>query len=476
MLDAQKPSAAWPAAKIEFWPIERLTVNPRNARVHGAEQIEQIRASLREFGWTMPVLVRESGMLIAGHGRFQAAKLEGIVEVPTIVARGWSEAQCQAYAIADNRLTESSEWSDDLLRLELGDLRDAGFDLTLTGFDPNELDKLLLVDADGDGDPDEAPEPPADPISRSGDLWVCGEHRVLCGDATVLADVEKVLDGELADMAFTDPPYNVDYANTPKDKQSGKNRPILNDNLGADFGALLYDACVNILTVTKGAVYVCMSSSELDRLQKAFREAGGKWSTFVIWAKNTFTLGRSDYQRQYEPILYGWKQGAEHYWCGARDQGDVWFFDKPAKNDLHPTMKPVALVERAIRNSSKSRDIVLDPFGGSGTTLIAAELAGRRARVIELDPRYVDVIVERWQTATGGSAALHHTGQTFSTYSARRSVPPDNVRPEQGRQGQLGRESMFPDSHSLASLNSAEDETRKGATNRHSRSWNPDNN
>ena len=190
---------------------------------------------------------------------------------------------------------------------------------------------------------------------------------MLCGNATVLADVEKVLDGELADMTFTDPPYNVNYANSAKDKLRGKNRPILNDALGDDFGTLLYDACVNILMVTKGAVYICMSSSELDRLQKAFREAGGKWSTFVIWAKNTFTLGRSDYQRQYEPILYGWKDGTDHYWCGARDQGDVWFFDKPHKNDLHPTMKPVALVERAIRNSSKSRDIVLDPFGGSGT-------------------------------------------------------------------------------------------------------------
>jgi DNA modification methylase len=240
----------------------------------------------------------------------------------------------------------------------------------------------------------------------------------------VLGDVEKVLDGELADMAFTDPPYNVNYANSAKDKQRGKNRPILNDALGEDFGTLLYDACVNILTVTKGAVYICMSSSELDRLQKAFREAGGKWSTFVIWAKSTFTLVRSDYQRQYEPILYGWKDGVDHYWCGARDQGDVWFFDKPAKNDLHPTMKPVALVERAIRNSSKSRDIVLDPFGGSGTTLIAAERAGRRARLIELEPKYVDVIVQRWQDQTGANARLASCGRSF-----------EEVRPERGASG-----------------------------------------
>jgi DNA modification methylase len=229
-----------------------------------------------------------------------------------------------------------------------------------------------------------------------------------------------VLGGELADMTFTDPPYNVNYANSADDRRGRKNRPIKNDALGVAFGELLYDACINILTVTKGAVYMCMSSSELDTLQKAFREAGGKWSTFVIWAKNTFTLGRSDYQRQYEPILYGWKQGTDHYWCGDRDQGDVWFFDKPAKNDLHPTMKPVALVERAIRNSSKSRDIVLDPFGGSGTTLIAAERTGRRARLIELDPKYVDVVVQRWQEQTGQSARLEQSGKSFSEMASKK--------------------------------------------------------
>ena len=416
---AEKPSVAWPAAKVEVWPIERLTANPRNARIHGPEQIEQIRASLREFGWTMPVLVRENGMLIAGHGRLEAAKLEGITEVPTIVARGWTEAQCQAYAICDNKLTDSSHWDEELLRLEIGDLREAGFDLALTGFDQEELDKLLQIGADLDGDPDDVPEPPAEPISRPGDLWICGEHRVLCGDATVLADVEKVLGGELADMCFTDSPYNVKYST--KDKKRGRSRPILNDALGEEFGAFLHNACVNILTVTKGAVYMCMSSSELDTLQKAFREAGGKWSTFVIWAKNTFTLGRSDYQRQYEPILYGWKQGTDHYWCGDRDQGDVWFFDKPAKNDLHPTMKPVALVEHAIRNSSKSRDTVLDPFGGSGTTLIAAERTGRRARLIELDLKYADVIVQRWQEQTGQSAKLEESGKGFSEMTSKRT-------------------------------------------------------
>ena len=215
-------------------------------------------------------------------------------------------------------------------------------------------------------------------------------------------------------MTVTDPPYNVNYANTAKDKLRGTYRPILNDNMGADFSALLLLACQNILAVTKGAVYIAMSSSELDTLQAAFRAAGGKWSTFVIWAKNTFTMGRADYQRQYEPILYGWKEGAQHYWCGARDQGDVWQIKKPHKNDLHPTMKPVELMERAVRNSSKTRDIVLDPFGGSGTTVIACEKSGRRARLMELDPKYVDVIIKRWQSFTGKEAQRASDGVRFA--------------------------------------------------------------
>jgi len=279
-----------------------------------------------------------------------------------------------------------------------------------------ELDRYLAgfaEDAEAEVEEGDLPEAPVVPTSRPGDLWILGNHRLLCGDATVVTDVERLMDGQLADMAALDPPYNVDYANAAKNKSLSKDRRILNDALGEGFYQFLYDTCVNLLLVTKGACYVCMSSSELHTLQKAFTDAGGKWSTFIIWAKNTFTLGRADYQRQYEPILYGWKQGADHYWCGARDQGDVWFVDKPRVNDLHPTMKPVELVERAIRNSSKSRDIVLDLFGGSGTTLIAAERTGRSARLMELDPKYVDVIVERWQNLTGGVAVLDGEERTY---------------------------------------------------------------
>jgi DNA modification methylase len=413
------------AERIELWPIDRLRPYERNPRTHSDDQVDQIAASMVEFGWTNPVLVDEQGGVLAGHGRLLAARKLGLAEVPVIRFEHLTEAQKRAYLIADNQLALQAGWSEELLAEELAWLRGESFDLDLIGFDATEIERLLAL-ADGKAGSadaeDEVPEPPEDPVSRPGDLWLLGNHRLLCGDATVLADVERVLAGELADMTFCDPPYNVDYANSPKDKLRGKHRPILNDALGGGFEAFLHDACINIISVTKGACYICMSSSELHTLQRAFAAAGGKWSTFVIWAKNTFTLGRADYQRQYEPILYGWPAGHDRYWCGARDQGDVWFVDKPVRNDLHPTMKPVALVERAIRNSSKSRDIVLDPFGGSGSTLIACEKAGRQARLIELDPKYCDVIVHRWQEFSGGAATMDDDGRTYNDVAAEREA------------------------------------------------------
>jgi DNA modification methylase len=411
---------AWPADHVERRSVASLIPYARNARTHSDAQIAQLAGSIREWGWTMPVLVDETGNLIAGHGRILAARLLGLVEVPVMTASGWSEAKRSAYTLADNRIALSAGWNETMLAAELSDLEAAEFDLSVIGFSLDELMELAVHKPDGLTDPDDAPEPPTVPISRYGDIWNCGEHRVQCGDATVMREVEAVMAGETADMAFTDPPYNVDYVNKSKDKQHGTHRPILNDALGQAFGVFLYEASVNILALTKGAIYICMSSSELDTLQKAFRSAGGKWSTFVIWAKSTFTIGRSDYQRQYEPILYGWKDFAAHYWCGARNQGDVWFFDKPHKNDLHPTMKPVALVERAIGNSSKAGGIVLDPFGGSGTTMIAASRAGRRARLMELDPKYVDVAVRRWEAFTGQAATLEGDGRTFADISSER--------------------------------------------------------
>ncbi len=400
-------------------PVERLIPYARNPRKN-AGAIDAVKASIAEFGFRQPIVVDENMVIIVGHTRLAAAKALGLATVPVHIAEGLTPAKARAYRLMDNRSSENAEWDDELLTLEFGDLKLEGYDLDLTGFNEEELARLLADEAENEADPDATPEVPKDPVSRPGDLWILGNHRVLCGDATVLTDVEKLMDGHLADMCWQDPPYNVDYANAAKDKKRSKDRRILNDALGDGFYAFLYDAMVNTLLVTKGACYICMSSSELHTLQKAWVDAGGKWSTFVIWAKNTFTLGRSDYQRQYEPILYGWKQGSDHYWCGARDQGDVWFFDKPRVNDLHPTMKPVELVERAITNSSKSRDIVIDLFGGSGSTLIAAERTERSARLMELDPKYVDVIVTRWQDYTGNAATLDGEEQTFDDLKAQR--------------------------------------------------------
>jgi DNA modification methylase len=400
--------------EIAWRPLGELIPYACNPRTHSDAQVAQIAASIREFGWTNPVLVDGASGIIAGHGRVLAARKLGLERVPVIELAHMSEAQKRAYVLADNQLALNAGWDEALLRLELADLSGVGFDLALIGFGEGELERLLAGKArTGLTEDDEAPALPEQAITQPGDLWILGEHRLLCGDATVLADVQRVLEGRLADMTFTDPPYNVDYGSSAKDRLRGNKRKILNDDLGEGFEAFLYDSCLNVLSVTKGAVYWCMSSSELDTLQRAFRAAGGRWSTFIVWAKHTFTLGRADYQRQYEPILYGWKDGNDHYWCGARDQGDVWFIDKPVRNDLHPTMKPVALVERAIRNSSKTKDIVLDPFGGSGSTLIACEKAGRQARLIELDPKYCDVIIQRWQAFSGGQAVLASDGRQF---------------------------------------------------------------
>ena len=395
--------------------VASLIPYARNARTHSDEQVAQIAASIAEFGFTNPILTDGERGVIAGHGRLAAARKLELTEVPVIELTHLSAIQKKAYILADNRIAANAGWDDELLGVELAELQDAGFDLELTGFTEDEWDALIAGDEGTEGltDEDAVPEVTDDAVTKPGDVWLLGEHKVLCGDATKAEDYKALLGDELADMTVTDPPYNVNYANTAKDKMRGTNRPILNDNMGDGFAGFLLLACQNILDVTKGAVYIAMSSSELDTLQSAFRAAGGKWSTFVIWAKNTFTLGRADYQRQYEPILYGWKDGAQHYWCGARDQGDVWQIKKPHKNDLHPTMKPVELMERAVRNSSKTRDIVLDPFGGSGTTLIACEKSGRRARLMELDPKYVDVICKRFELFSGKQAKRASDGATF---------------------------------------------------------------
>ena len=405
--------------KIETVSIEKIIPYARNPR-NNEHAVAKVAGSIKEFGWQQPIVVDKDYVIVAGHTRLLAAQQLGMKEIPIKIADDLTPAQIKAFRLADNRTHEESEWIDDLLAIELIEIRDMGYDLEITGFDPDELDKLLSGDSDGLTDEDAVPEVEEKVITQPGDIWVCGNHRLLCGDSNDMKAVEQLMDGALADMVFTDPPYNVNYGASMKDKVRGNNRIIKNDNLGADFYSFLHASCCNMLEICKGAAYICMSSSELHTLQKAFTEAGGHWSTFVIWAKNTFTMGRADYQRQYEPILYGWKEGSKHFWCGARDQGDIWFVDKPTVNDLHPTMKPVALVERAINNSSKSRDIVFDCFGGSGTTMIACEKTGRSARLIELEPKYCDVIVRRWQEFSGKQATLGDSKKTFSALEKKR--------------------------------------------------------
>ena len=415
----------WLADKIEQWPTAKLLPYARNARTHSEDQVAQIAASIVEFGFTNPILAGSDGIIVAGHGRLAAAQKLGLDIVPVVVLDHLTPTQRRALVIADNRIAENAGWDDAMLRIELEALQIEGFDLDITGFDADALAELMAgdePDKEGQTDEDAVPEVSETPISRPGDVWIMGPHRLLCGDATVAASYEALLGGDAVDMMFTDPPYNVNYANSAKDKMRGKDRAILNDNLGDGFYDFLLAALTQMVAHCRGGIYVAMSSSELDVLQAAFRAAGGKWSTFIIWAKNTFTLGRADYQRQYEPILYGWPEGGQRHWCGDRDQGDVWQIKKPQKNDLHPTMKPVELVERALRNSSRPGNVVLDPFGGSGTTLIAAEKSGRAARLIELDPKYVDVIVRRWEEFTGGQATREADGKIFDQVNDAQTV------------------------------------------------------
>ena len=406
---------SWLADKIEQWPTDKLVPYARNARTHSDSQVAQIAASIAEFGFTNPILAGSDGVIVAGHGRLAAAQKLGIAIVPVVILDHLTPTQRRALVIADNRIAENAGWDDAMLQVELADLQGDDFDLSLTGFDADALADLLAGEettSDGQTDEDSVPDAGTS-ITRPGDVWLCGNHRVICGDSTDAGIYDALMAGEIADMVFTDPPYNVDYANTAKDKMRGTDRPILNDNLGAGFHDFLLAALTPTLAHCRGGIYVAMSSSELDVLQSAFRTAGGKWSTFIIWAKHTFTLGHADYQRQFEPILYGWPAYGTRHWCGARDQGDVWNIKKPHKNDLHPTMKPVELVERAVRNSSRPGDIVLDSFGGSGTTMIASEKSDRKARLIELDPKYVDVIVRRWQDYAGAQATRQSDGVAF---------------------------------------------------------------
>jgi len=397
--------------QIEQLPIGELRPDPANPRRITDQELETLTRSISEFGLIDPIIARrEDKMVIGGHQRLLAARKLGYKTVP-VVLTDLTVEQSHLLNIALNKI--SGSFDQELLARLLKELQEVpNIDLSLSGFEDDELKKLLKSlnarerkERLESFDLDEAIKAAqSSPVAKPGDIWLLGEHRLACGDSTDREAVQRLVGQAKATMTFTDPPYNVNYGETMKDKLRKNSNKIINDNLGDAFEPFLEKACKNMLDFTDGAVYICMSSSELHTLQKAFIAAGGHWSTFVIWAKNNFTMGRSDYQRQYEPILYGWREGVSHYWCRDRDQGDVWQVDKPSSSPLHPTMKPLALIERAIQNSSQAGDKVLDTFLGSGSTLIACERTGRVCYGIELEPLYVDIARMRWEAFTGEKA------------------------------------------------------------------------
>jgi site-specific DNA-methyltransferase (adenine-specific) len=390
--------------KIEYKPIADLIPYARNSRTHSDSQVAQIAASIREFGWTNPILLDGENGIIAGHGRVLAAQKLGETQVPTIELSHMDDNQKRAYIIADNKLALNAGWDDAMLALEIGDLKDAGFDLGLTGFSPDEIAALNPEVIEGLTDEDAVPDVPDEPITKLGDIYQLGNHRLMCGDSCSLTDMEKLCNGQLVDMWLTDPPYNVAYEGKTKDALK-----IQNDSMGDDqFRQFLRDSYVTADLVMKpGAVfYIWHADSEGYNFRGAAHDAGWKVRQCLIWKKSTIVMGRQDYHWKHEPCLYGWKEGAGHLWAADRKQSTILEFDKPSRNGEHPTMKPVALFEYQMLNNTKGGDIVLDSFGGSGTTMLAAEKHGRYARLMELDPKYCDVIVKRWEEFTGKKATL----------------------------------------------------------------------
>lgn len=390
--------------KVVYRAVSELIPYARNARTHSVEQVARIAASIKEFGWTNPILIDGSNGIIAGHGRVLAARKLGLEKVPTIELSGLTEAQKRAYIIADNRLALDAGWDEEMLKLEFAELEKEGFELSKTGFSDEEINEMMAgLDREVDGVEDvETPEPPKNPKTKRGEVWILGTHRLMCGDSTSVEDVQEVMGGGIADLWLTDPPYNVAYQGKTKDALTIQNDEM-DDESFRRFLVSAYSAADSVLK-EGAAFYIWHADSEGFNFRGACRDVGWKVRECLIWSKNTFVLGRQDYQWQHEPCLYGWKDGAAHNWYSDRSQTTILEFDRPNRNAEHPTMKPVGLFQYLIGNSTKRGDIVLDSFGGSGTTLIACEQSGRSARIIELDPCYCDVIIERWQNLTGQRA------------------------------------------------------------------------
>lgn len=398
--------------EMQLVTIEKLVPYVNNARTHNPQQILKLRSSLREFGFINPVIIDREHNVIAGHGRILAAKEESIKEVPCVFVDYLTPAQKKAYILADNRMAMDAGWDEELLRVEIETLQGADFDIALTGFDEKDIAKLFAVEdgdaKDDDFDVDE--ELQKSPVSKSGDVWLLGNHRLVCGDSTKKETYMVLMDGKNANLVVTDPPYNVNYEGS-----AGK---IKNDNMeNGKFYQFLFDAFTNVekAMADDASIYVFHADTEGLNFRKAFSEAGFYLSGTCIWKKQSLVLGRSPYQWQHEPCLYGWKKKGKHQWYSDRKQTTIWEFDKPKKNGDHPTMKPIPLIAYPIKNSSMSNCIVLDPFGGSGSTLIACEQLGRICHTIELDEKYSDVIVKRYieQVGSADTVSVIRDGKTI---------------------------------------------------------------
>ena len=395
--------------------VEDLVPYALNSRTHSDEQVAQLAASIREFGFTNPILIDEANNLIAGHGRVLAARKAQMKNIPAVVVTGLDDRRRRALVIADNKLALNAGWDEEALRVELEDL--AGDFGELMGFSEDELVALLQSDDGTEGltDEDAVPEVPEQPVTVEGDVWLLGRHRLMCGDSTSIDHLERLCDGQLVDMWLTDPPYNVAYEGGTKEKLT-----IQNDSMSDDsFRQFLQDAySAADAVMKKGAVfYIWHADSEGYNFRGAASDVGWPVRQCLIWKKSSLVMGRQDYHWMHEPCLYGWKDGAAHLWAADRKQTTILEFNKPRRNGEHPTMKPVELFEYQMLNNTKGSDLVLDSFAGSGTTVIACQKHGRMARLMELDPKYCDVIIKRWQDFTGEHATHAESGKTYGELS-----------------------------------------------------------
>ena len=392
--------------KLEQVPIDKLVPYARNARTHSKEQIAQLRPSLREFGFVSPAVIASKYNILAGHGRVQAAREEAYKTIPCVSAAHLTDAQKRAYILADNQLALNAGWDEEMLSVELSDLKDESFDLSLLGFDEKDLEKLMAGPDDGgaqDDDFDLSAALEKASFVEKGDLWTVGKHRLLCGDATSPEDVERLMGGKTANLILTDPPYGVSF-------KASDGLTIENDSLkGDEFYKFLLSAFTNMAAHLEkgGAAYVFHADTEGLNFRKAFIDAGFHLAGVCIWVKNSLVLGRSDYQWQHEPILYGFLQNGKHPWYSDRKQTTIWNFNKPKRNKDHPTSKPLDLLSYPIKNSSQENAIVLDTFGGSGSTMMACEQMNRICYMSELDPKYASVILRRYVEDTGDADGVY---------------------------------------------------------------------